>query len=327
MATMFLNRAIAAAVKKEMEADENIILLGEDIINKGGGLSIYLGIPEAFPDRCFDMPICESGFTHFANGAAVFGLRPVVDLMFSDFGYIAGDAIVSNAAKFRFNSMGNINVPTTYVFGNGGRGTYGSAGSGSTHSQCSENWFTNVPGLKIAVPYYADDAYGLMRSCIRDNDPTLFFYHEGSLGVKAEIADPEALIPLNGAARIRREGTDVTILAIQSMVPVAEKAAAALEEEGISAEVIDPRVLVPFDADALIASVHKTGRLVIVHEAPVRGGFGGEVAAIAAEKCFGSLKAPIMRIGSLNSPIPSNMGEYLMMPKVEDIISTVKSIF
>lgn len=327
MTTMFLNRAIAAAVKKEMLEDKNIILIGEDIINKAGGLSIYLGVPEAFPDRCFDMPICESGFTHFANGAAIAGLRPIVDLMFSDFGFIAGDAIINNAAKFRFNSMGNINVPATYVLGNGGRGTYGSAGSGSTHSQCAENWFTNVPGLKIVAPYFADDAYGLMRSCIKDNDPTLFFYHEGSLGVKCEVPDDDDFrIPLNNAARIRREGADVTIIGIQSMVPVVEATANKLEEDGISAEIIDPRVLIPLDEAKIIDSVKKTGRLIIVHEAPIRGGFGGEIAAVVADRCFDSLKAPIKRLGALNSPIPSNMAEYFMMPRAEDIIKAVKEI-
>lgn len=326
MANMFLNRAIAAAVRKEMAEDPDIILLGEDIINKGGGLSIYLGIPEEFPGRCFDMPICESGFTHFANGAAVAGLRPVVDLMFSDFSFIAGDAIVNNAAKFRFNSQGRINVPCTYVLGNGGRGTYGSVGSGSTHSQCAENWFTNIPGLKLAAPYYADDAYGLMRSCIRDNDPTLFFYHEGSLGRKAEVPDdPEYIIPLNNAAKIRREGSDATLVAIQSMLPVAEDACAELEKEGVSVELIDPRVLIPLDEEKVIKSVRKTGRLTIVHEAPVRGGFAGEIAAIVADKAFDALKAPIKRVGALNSPIPSGMAEYLMMPKKEDIIAAVKA--
>ena len=327
MATMFLNRAIAAATMKEMAADNNVILMGEDIINRGGGLSIFMGVAENFPDRCFDMPICESGYTHFSNGAAIAGLRPIVDLMFSDFAFIAGDAIVNNSAKFRFNSLGTINVPSVFVFGNGGRGTFGTAGSGSTHSQCSEAWFMNVPGLKIVAPYYAEDAYGLMRSCIRDNDPTVFFYHEGSLGVKSEVPDDEDfIIPLNNAAKIRSEGDDITIVAIQSMVPLADKAAEELRAEGISCEVIDPRVIIPFDEEKVIKSVNKTGHLLIVHEAPVRGGVGGEIATIVGEKCFTTLKAPIKRLGALNSPIPCNMAESLMMPNVEKIKAAVKEV-
>ncbi|SBW04311.1 Transketolase central region [uncultured delta proteobacterium] len=324
--SLFLNRAIAEAVRLEMERDDTIILLGEDIINKGGGLSIFLGVPEAFPGRCLDMPICESGFSHFANGAALAGLRPIVDLMFSDFGFVAGDAIVSNAAKFRFNSLGRLSVPVTFVMANGGRGTYGSVGSGSTHSQCSESWFSNVPGLKIVAPYYADDALGLMRSAIRDNDAVLFLYHEGSLGVKCPVPDVQEPIPLARAARVRREGKDITVVAIQSMVPIVEKAAETLAAEGISVEIIDPRVLIPFDEEALLRSIAKTGRLLIVHEAPVRGGCGGEIAAIAAEKGFDSLKKPIRRIGSLNSPIPSGVAEHLMVPKMEDVINGVKSL-
>lgn len=327
MARMYLNRAIAKAVRLEMEKDNSIFICGEDIINKGGGLSIYMGIPEAYPDRCFDMPICESGFTHFANGTSLAGLRPVVDLMMSDFAAIAADAIINNGAKFRYCSLGVLKAPVTYVMANGGRGTYGGYGSGCNHSQSSESWFANVPGLKIVMPYYAEDAFGLMRSSIRDDDPVIFMYHEGSIGVASEVTDDnDFVIPLNKAAKIRRAGTDVTVIAIQGMVPVAEKAADQLAQEGISVELIDPRVIIPFDEEAMLKSISKTGRLVIVQEAPVRGGYGGEIAAIAAEKGFESLKAPIKRLGSLNCPMPAGYGEYYMMPHPEDVTAAVKSL-
>lgn len=320
---MYLNHAMAKATMAEMARDDKVILLGEDVINRGGGLSNFIGVPKEYPDQCFDMPISEMGYAHFAIGAAMAGHRPIVDLMFSDFAAVCADPIINSAPKHRFNSLGKLSVPVVFCAGNGGRATFGGVGSGCNHSQCVESWFANVPGLKIVAPYYAGDAYGLMRAAIRDNDPVLFLYHEGSLGKKAEV-DEDSFIPLNNAGKIVKEGTDVTIVAIQSMVPVAEKAAAKLEEEGVSAEIIDPRVLIPFDEETLCKSVEKTGRLVIIHEAPTRGGFGGEIAAIAAQKCFGALKAPIQRVGALNSPIASGFLETYMMPNEEKLIAAVK---
>lgn len=326
MAKMFLNKAIAKAVKMEMEKDESIFVCGEDIIATGGGLSILMGLSKQFPDRCLDMPVCESGFTHFANGAALAGMRPIVDIMMSDFAAIAADPIINNAPKFRYCSLGELQTPVTYITANGGRGCYGGYGSGCNHSQCIESWFANVPGLKIVAPYYADDVFGLLRSSIRDNDPVLFLYHEGSLGVMSEVPDEDYVIPLNHAGKVMHEGKDVTIVAIQAMVPVAEEARIELEKEGISVELIDPRVLIPFDEATLLKSIKKTGRLVIVQEAHVRGGYGGEIAAIASEKGFDSLKAPIKRLGAVNCPIPAGYGEYYMMPHVEDIVNAIKSI-
>lgn len=326
MGQLYLNRSIAAAVLEEMERDEKVLLIGEDIINRGGGMSIFMGVPQKFPDRCLDMPISESGFSHFANGAALAGYKPVVDLMFSDFVAVCADPIINSAPKFRFNSLGKVSCPVVYTLANGGRGTYGGVGSGCNHSQCVESWFQNVPGLKIVAPYYPADAKGLLKGSLRDGDPVLFLFHEGSLGVRGEVPDGEHVIPLNNAANIIKEGKDVTIVAIQSMLPLAVKAVEKLQEEGIDAELIDPRVLIPLDEDKICSSVKKTGRLVIVHEAPVRGGFGGEIAAIVAENCLSSLKAPIKRLGALNSPIPSGYTEVYMMPNADDIISCVKGI-
>ena len=319
MEKMYLNRAIAQAAKEEMLRDENVIILGCDIQNAGGGMSIFLGVPEAFPDRCFDMPLSEAGYTHFANGMAMAGARPICDLMFSDFVTLASDAIINGASKVGFNTRGEKHVPIVYIMGNGGRGTYGSFGAGCNHSQCVESWFMNVPGLKILAPYYPADAKGLLKSAIRDEDPVLFLFHEGSLGVSGEIPDEETLIPINNAANVITEGTDITIIAIQSMVPLAVKAVEILKSKGISAELIDPRVLIPLDEEKIVASAKKTGNVLIVHEAPQRGGFSGEIAAVICENC-GDAKIKIHRLGSENSPIASGPAEVFIVPKVDDIV-------
>lgn len=319
MGRMYLNRSIAAAVAEEMAKDENVILLGEDIINCGGGLGIYLGVPQKFPDRCLDMPISEAGFSYFGVGAAVAGMRPVVDMMFSDFASICADAVSNGAAKVAFMTNGQTGCPITFIMANGGRGTYGSFGSGCHHSQCTESWFQNVPGLKIVAPYYPADVKGLLKASIRDNDPVVFMWHEGSAGVSGIVPDGEYVIPLTNAANILREGSDITIVAIQSMVPIAVKAAVALEEAGIHAEVIDPRVLIPLDIDKITASVSKTGRLLVVQEAPRRGAFGGEIVSEVVER-LGNRGVRARRLGSKNAPIGNGCVEYFLVPKVEDII-------
>ena len=320
MRDMYLNRAIAEAVALEMERDERVILIGEDILNRGGGMSTFLGVPQKFPTRCLDMPIAEAGFTHFANGAALAGMRPVVDLMFSDFAALTLDPIANGAAKFRFNSLGEVSVATVYVAANGGRGTYDGVGSGCNHAQCIESWYMNVPGLKIVAPYYPSDALGLMRAAIRDNDPVLFLYHEGSLGVREKIEDVVEPISLAHAAKVMQEGDDVTIVAIQSMLPLAVKAAAELKEQGVSVELIDPRVLIPFDYDRVIESVRKTGKLMIVEEAPTRGSFAGEILRVMAETDPSMFKKPVKVLGALNSPIGSGFTEAYIMPHQADIV-------
>lgn len=325
MPRMYLNGAIASAVSEEMERDEKVILLGEDIINTGGGLSIYRGVPKKFPERCLDMPIAEAGYSYFGVGAATTGLRPIVDMMFSDFGTIASDAISNGAAKIAFSTFGKVGCPITFVMANGGRGTYGSFGSGCHHSQSVESWFQNVPGLKIVAPYYPADVKGLLKASIRDNDPVVFFFHEGSVGVTGEVPEGDVVIPLTNAAKIMQEGTDVTIVAIQGMVPVAKKAAETLAEQGISVELIDPRVLIPLDEEAIIKSVDKTGKLIVVQEAPRRGAFGGEIVSVVCE-ALNDKNIKVKRLGSLNAPIGVGMVEYFIVPKEQDIINAAHEL-
>lgn len=325
MGRMYLNRAIAAAVSEEMERDGQVFLLGEDIINAGGGMSTYLGVPRKFPDCCLDMPIAEAGYAYFGVGAAVAGMRPIVDMMFSDFATICADAIANGAAKVCFSTQGQIGCPVTFVMANGGRGTYGNFGSGCHHSQCVESWFQNIPGLKIVAPYYPADAKGLLKASIRDDDPVLFLFHEGSTGVSGPVPEGEYVIPLTNAANVLREGGDVTIVAIQSMVPVALKAAEELETLGIHAEVIDPRVLIPLDEETILRSARKTGRLLVVQEAPRRGAFGGEIVSQILEK-MGDTPLRAKRLGSVNAPIGNGCAEYFLVPKQKDVVDAAVAL-
>lgn len=322
---IFMNKAIASAVYEEMERDERVILVGEDIINVGGGLSIYLGVPEAFPDRCLDMPIAEGGYSYFSVGAAVAGDRPIVDLMFSDFSTFCSDAIINGAAKISFSTQGKVSCPIVFMLANGGRGTYGNFGSGCHHSQCVESWFQNVPGLKIVAPYYPADVKGLLKASIRDDDPVLFLFHEGSVGFSGEVPEEEYVIPLMNAANILREGKDITIVAIQSMVPVVRKAVEELAAQGIDAELIDPRVLIPLDLEKIVGSVKKTGRLMVVQEAPKRGAFGSEIISAVLE-AIPDRHIQIKRVASLNAPLANGIGEYYVVPKQEDIIAAAKQL-
>jgi len=327
-------KAITLAIQKEMELDERVIILGEDIINFGGSMGIFRGLPEKFPDRCLDMPVAENGFVQFGNGCALAGLRPIVDLAYSDFSLMAADAIINTTAKMCFENFGKTPMPMVITMANGGMATYGSTGSGCNHAQCVENIFANVPGLKIVMPYFPSDMLGLMRSAIRDNDPVLFLYHKATAGRResmaakdlTELEDDEYIIPLNNAGHVIREGSDVTIVALQSMIPVALDAAQELEAEGIQAEVIDPRVLMPFDTETVLKSVRKTGKLIVVQEAHSRGGFGCDIVAEIAQAEDMPLKKPAKIIGALNTPIPSGFAECMMMPHKEDVIAAVKAL-
>lgn len=324
------NMAVCEAITKEMLRDEKVVVFGEDCVSTGGPFGLLMGVPQRFPERTFTTPVCEYGIGYMGVGFALAGMRPVIDFNFSDFGTICSDSIINAAATYRFCSVGRNSVPATFMFMNGGGGTYGELGFGTNHSQCMEMLYYNTPGLKIVAPAYPSDVHGLLRASIQDNDPVVFMIHLGSLGgFREEVdftEDDDYIIPLNNAAKIRREGKDVTIVAIQSMVSVAEKAAAELEEKGISAEVIDPRVLLPFDHAAVNASVRKTGRLIVVTEEHERGSIAGEIIKHIAYEDPSMLKKPAKVLGSLNAPIGSGYYEYLMVPHKEDIVAAAEEL-
>lgn len=329
MREITLNSAISEAIQKEMANDPRAFLMGEDIIGQGGGLSIAMGCAQRFPDRCIDTPICESGFSHFANGAALAGLRPIVDIGFSSFATIASDAIINGAPTFRFCTLGEASVPITFIMANGGVGTYDQVGLGCNHSQCMESLFTFTPGLKVVMPYYPSDLHGLLRASIQDNDPVVFLFHIGSLGLREKVdytADDDHIIPLNNAAKVLKEGSDVTIVVLQSMIPVALQAAEELEKKGISVELIDPRVLIPFDSKKVIDSVKKTGKLIIVHEAHTRGSFAGEIIKTLMEQDEMIIKKPVRVLGSMNTPLGSGYAEGYIMPHAKDIIEAAEEL-
>lgn len=323
------NSAMTEAIQKEMEKDAKVILMGEDIINTGGCFSIAMGCSQRFPDRCLDMPIAESGFTHFSNGLALAGLRPIVDIGFASFATIAGDAIINGAADFRFCSLGQVNIPSTFIMANGGGGVYDGVGFGCNHSQCMESMFTFTPGLKVVIPYYPSDVHGLLRASIQDNDPVVFLYDLMTLGMREKVdfaAEDDYIIPLNNAAKILKEGSDVTVIAWQCMIPLALAAAEELEKSGISVEVIDPRVLIPFDKKKVIESVKKTGKLVIVHEAHTRGSYAGEIIKMIMEEDANIIRKPVKVVGALNAPLGSGFTEAYIMPHTIDVVKAVKEI-
>lgn len=324
MSNYFLNQAISTAVQKEMAVDPKLYLVGEDIIS-GGGLSVFRGVNAKFPERLKEMPIAELGYCHFANGMAMMGYHCVVDLMFSDFLWVPADAITNSAAKMRFNFQGETSVPVVYVCGNGSRGIFGGFGSGVNHSQCSESWLMNIPGLKIVAPYYPEDAMGLMRGSIRDGDPVVYFYHFGSLPVKQDIVDDDIVLPLSCGCKVRRTGDAVTILALQAALPLAEEAAAELAKEGIEVEVIDPRVLIPFDKKTVLDSVRKTGKLLVAQEGNTRGSWGMQAIAEIALETVGVLK-DVKMVGQKNAPIGSGYYEEMLNIKTKTIYDAVKAM-
>jgi pyruvate dehydrogenase E1 component beta subunit len=312
--------AIREAIIEEMERDSSVFLMGENVAIRGGVYQVTKGLLDKFgEDRIIDMPISESGFVGAAVGAALLGTRPVVDLMFDDFLPLVMDHIVNHAAKMRYMYGGKAKVPMVIrtFFGAG-------TSSGCSHSQSLEAWVIHCPGVKVVMPSTPADAKGLLKSAIRDDDPVIFFEHRLLYAMKGAVPDGEYIIPL-GQADVKREGRDVTVVATGVMVHRALEAANELSKEGIEIEVLDPRSLLPLDREALVKSIKKTSRLVIVHEACKTGGIGGEIAAIAAKEAFGYLDAPIERICAPDIPVPfSPPLENYYLPKKEDIVTTLK---
>ncbi|MDQ0874417.1 pyruvate/2-oxoglutarate/acetoin dehydrogenase E1 component [Paenibacillus sp. V4I3] len=314
--------AIREAMSQEMRTNELVFILGEDIGVYGGAFGVTNGMIEEFgSERVRVTPISESAITGCAIGAAMTGMRPILEIQFSDFITIATDQIVNQAAKLRYMFGGKGNVPIV-VRTPGGSG----AGLAAQHSQSLEAWMTHIPGLKVIQPSTPYDAKGLLKAAMDDDNPVIFYEHKLLYGMKGDVPEEPYTIPL-GKADIKREGTDVTIIATSIMVHKALEAAKQLELEGISVEVVDPRTLVPLDEETIIESVKKTGRAVVVHEAVKRGGYGAEIVSMIQEsEAFDYLDAPIQRVAGLPIPIPYNVElEKLAVPQVGDIIQAVKS--
>jgi pyruvate dehydrogenase E1 component beta subunit len=308
---------------QEMERDERVFLIGEDVGKYGGAFQVSYGMLEQFgPDRILDTPITELGLTGAAVGAALIGMRPIAEIMFMDFTTLASEQLVNQAAKLRFMFGGNATVPMV-LRTPAGSGT----GAAEHHSQSFENWFTHIPGLKVVMPSTPYDVKGLLLSSIRDDNAVVFIEHKLLYKVKGPVPEEPYTIPL-GKADVKREGTDLTIVATSIMVQRSLQAAEELEKEGINVEIVDPRTLRPLDTETIVGSVKKTGKVLIVHEAVKTSGYGAELAAVIAEsEAFGYLEAPIIRLAGREVPIPYNRTlEYHSVPQVENIVEKAREL-
>jgi pyruvate/2-oxoglutarate/acetoin dehydrogenase E1 component len=319
MAQLSYREAVADGIAQEMERDPNVVFLGEDIADAGGVFKATVGLLEKFGEkRVIDTPISEQAILGATMGAAMTGLRPVAEIMFSDFLAVCWDMVVNEIAKTRYMTNGQVSFPLVIRTGNGGGARFG-----AQHSQSVENWAMAVPGLKVVAPSTPADVKGLLAASIRDPDPVMFFEHKALYAVKGEVPEGEHVEEL-GKARVLREGDDATIVALAAMVPKALKAAEQLQEQGISASVVDVRSLVPLDTQTILSEVSKTSRLFTVEENPRLCGWGAEIVSIVAEECFFELDAPIVRITTPHVPLPSSDNlEDMTIPSVERIVRTI----
>ena len=327
--------ALREAIAEEMRRDENVFLIGEDIGVEGGfggAFGVYLGLVEEFGhERIIDTPISEKVIAGAATGAALMGMRPIADMQYADFLFECMDELVNQAAKMRYMSGGKLRVPLVM------RAPVGATHRGAQHGQCPESYFTHVPGLKVVCVSDAYSAKGILKSAVRDDNPVLIFEHKllygskgrqqaGGLDLTAPVPQEEYLLPLDKAI-VKRAGAHVTVVATHLSLYRSLAAAEELAREGIECEVIDPVSLFPLDTETLWASVRKTGRLVIVHEDTLSGGWGAEVAARAADECLYSLEAPIKRVATYDTPLPfAPIMEAAVTPSVERIVSVARSI-
>ena len=315
--------AIKEALAEELRRDPRVFMLGEDIAEAGTTFKVLNGLVEEFgKDRVLDTPISEPGFTGLAVGAAMTGLRPVVDIMFGDFSGLIMDQVANQAAKIHYMSGGKLKVPMVLrtTMGAGRR-------SAAQHSQSLHAWYSHIPGLKVVVPSTPYDAKGLMKSAIRDENPVVILEDKMMYKtVKGPVPVEEYTIPI-GVADVKRQGSDITLVATSSMVYVALEAAKLLEEIGISAEVVDPRTLVPLDKETLIESVKKTGRAIVIDEGYEQYGVTAELASVIADGAFYYLDAPVKRMGAMNVPIPFSPAlEDLTIPNATGVFETAKSL-
>jgi pyruvate dehydrogenase E1 component beta subunit len=322
MKTLQFREAIAEAMTEEMRRDDTIYLMGEEVAEYNGAYKASKGMLDEFgPERVLDTPISELGFAGIGVGSAMNGNRPIIEFMTFNFSLVGIDQIINNAAKIRQMSAGQFPCPIVF------RGPTASAGQlAATHSQAFESWFANCPGLKVVVPSNPADAKGLLKSAIRDDDPVIFMESEQMYGDKGEVPEGEYTIPL-GVADIKREGTDVTIVSFGKIIKEAYKAADELEKEGISCEIIDLRTVRPMDHDAILTSVKKTNRMVILEEAWPFGNVATEIIYQVQDKAFDYLDAPIVKLNTADTPAPYSpvlLAEWL--PNHEDVIKAVKKV-
>jgi pyruvate dehydrogenase E1 component beta subunit len=320
--TLRFREALREAMVEEMERDDRVFLMGEEVGHYQGAYKVSEGMLEKFgAKRVIDTPIAEAGFAGVGVGAAMVGLRPIVEFMTWNFSAVAFDQILNNAAKVRQMSGGQFDCPIVF------RGPNASARQvGSQHSHAMEHFYATVPGLKVVAPAFPADAKGLLKAAIRDDNPVLLMESETLYGVKGDMPDGEHLVPL-GQAQVVRPGTDVTLAAYSRMTHVALEAAGALEKEGISAEVVDLRSLRPLDENTLVASVERTHRLVVVHEGWPYGGVGAEIADRVQRLAFDALEAPILRVSTLDVPMPySAKLELACMPQPERVVAAAKRL-
>jgi pyruvate dehydrogenase E1 component beta subunit len=313
--------AVARAIAQEMRADRSVVFLGEDVASAGGVFKATVGLADEFgPARVRDTPISEQAILGAAMGAAMTGLRPIAEIMFSDFFAVCWDLIANEIAKSRYMSDGQVSFPLVIRCANGAGARFG-----AQHSQSVENWAMAVPGLKVVAPSTPADVVGLLAAAVRDPDPVIFFESKSLYATKGEVGDGEIVGRL-GEAAVLREGTDATVLALAAMVPKAMAAAAQLEEQhGISCTVVDLRSLVPLDTRTILAEVAKTGRLFTVEENPRLCGWGAEIVSIVTQECFGTLTGPTVRITTPHIPLPAaaNLEDH-MLPSVARITATVR---
>ncbi len=311
-------QAINEAIAEEMARDESVFIIGEDV--QASTFFVTRGLVQRFGvDRVMDTPLSETAVAGACVGAAMAGYRPIADLMFADFVFVAGNEILVNAAKWRFMHGGNVSLPLVFLAAMGG-----GARLGPEHSQSPEAVVMHTPGLKLVVPSTPYDAKGLLKTAVRDNNPVVFFFHKRLLGVRGEVPEEEYTIPF-GVADVKREGTDVTVVATAAMVQLTLRVAGELENK-VSVEVIDPRTLEPLDIDTIVSSVKKTGRAVIVDEDTIRCSVGAEIGMQIMEKAFDSLDAPIQRVGAANVPIASGYLEQYVLPQAKDILAAIEAV-
>ncbi|HEX3203312.1 MAG TPA: alpha-ketoacid dehydrogenase subunit beta [Nitrospiraceae bacterium] len=313
--------AISQALDEEMARDERVFLMGEDIATYGGAFKITEGFLEKYGEwRVLDTPLAESGFVGAAIGAAMMGLRPVVEMQFADFISCAFDQITEVAAKNHYRWNAPVPMVIRAPFGGGVHG-------GPFHSECPEGWFFHSPGLKLVAPSTPYDAKGLLKAAIRDPNPVIYFEHKFLYRrLKAVLPEEDYIVPI-GKAEVKRTGADISVITYGAMVHLALEAAAALEKEGIDLEVVDLRTLIPLDKDAVFESIRKTSKAIVLHEDTKTGGIGAEIAALLAEECFDSLDGPILRVTAPDTPVPfSTPLEEFFLPKVSDLVGAARKL-